>query len=388
MIQGDNRSDGRDAWVVFYRRTFGLATAAVLAYLIYRILEPFFGPLVWAVFLAFLLQPAQRRCTRAFRGRASAASFLLTTITLLLLVGPLTVLGGMFAAQARLLIDKVQAWTASLQISSVQDLENLPFARRVFAWLENNAAVSTEQLREWVSTGAHRALEPLAQMGGQLFLGALGTIGSFTVMLFVLFFLLRDGAEMAGAVLRLVPLPDDRKHRLVHHMKSVTRAVVFGTIATAALQGTLVGVGFALVSLPSPVVFGVAAAVLSVVPFGGTALVWVPAGLWLLFGDERVGAGVFLLVWGSLVVGLADNVVKPMLISGRAEVSTLAVFLGVLGGLAAFGFVGLFLGPLVIALATALLRFADETVGRGHVLPAAAERITEEGGTEPPAPSG
>jgi predicted PurR-regulated permease PerM len=173
-----------------------------------------------------------------------------------------------------------------------------------------------------------------------------------------------------------VPLPEDRKQRLVHHMKTVTRAVVFGTIATAVLQGTLVGIGFAIAGLPSPVVFGVVAAVLSVVPFGGTALVWGPAALWLLFGAEQIGAGVFLLIWGGAVVGLADNVVKPMLISGRAEVPTLAVFLGVLGGLAAFGFVGLFLGPLVIALVIALLRFADETVGSGP-LPEAAARVTE-----------
>jgi predicted PurR-regulated permease PerM len=356
--------DPREAWVVFYRRTFGLVAAALLGYLIFRILQPFFGPLIWATFLAFLLQPAQRRTTALLRGRSSAASFVLTIVTLVLLVGPLTVLGGMFAAQARVLIQKVQAWTTALEISSVQDFENLPMARRLFAWFENNVAITAEQLRDWISTGAQRALEPLAQMGGQLFLGALGTIGSFTVMLFVLFFLLRDGPGMADGLLRLVPLPADRKQRLVHHMESVTRAVVFGTIVTAILQGTLVGIGFAIAGLPSPVVFGVAAAVLSVVPFGGTALVWGPGALWLLFAEQQVGWGIFLLIWGGAVVGLADNVVKPLLISGRAEVSTLAVFLGVLGGLAAFGFVGLFLGPVVIALATALLRFADEAVGK------------------------
>ncbi len=130
--------DPRDAWVVFYRRTFGLAAAALIGYLIYRILEPFFGPLVWATFLAFLLQPAQRRTTALLRGRDSVASFVLTIVTLVLLVGPLTILGGMFAAQARVLIQKVQQWTAALQISSVQDFENLPFTRRAFGWLENN----------------------------------------------------------------------------------------------------------------------------------------------------------------------------------------------------------------------------------------------------------
>jgi predicted PurR-regulated permease PerM len=369
-------SSPADAWVVFYRRAFGLVTAAFLGYLLYRILSPFFGPIVWAVFLAFLLQPAQQRLTRGFGDRPSLAAFVLTIFTLLLLAGPLTILGGMFATQARTLVEKVQAWAAELRIDSVQDLATLPFTQRALSWVSRYVEVSADELRTWVAAGAQRALEPLASMGGQLFLGALGTIGSFTVMLFVLFFLLRDGSRMAASALRLVPLPDDRKQRLVHHMETVTKAVVFGTIATALLQGTLVGIGFALAGLPSPVVFGVLAAMLSVVPFGGTALVWGPGALWLLFGEERVAAGIFLAVWGGAIVGLADNVVKPMLISGRAEVPTLAVFLGVLGGLAGFGFVGLFVGPLVIALVIALLRFADETVGQGP-LPADAARVTE-----------
>lgn len=371
----------RDAWVVFYRRAFGLVTAAFLGYLLYRILSPFFGPLVWAAFLAFMLQPAQQRLARAFRHRPSAAAFVLTIFTLLLLVGPLTILGGMFATQARALIEKLQYWVAELRIDSVQDLATLPMTQRALTWVSRYVEVSADELRTWVAAGAQRALEPLASMGGQLFLGALGTIGSFTVMLFVLFFVLRDGARMAAAAQRLVPLPEDRKQRLVHHMETVTKAVVFGTIATALLQGTLVGIGFAIAGLPSPVVFGVVAAVLSVVPFGGTALVWAPAALWLLFGEERIGAGIFLLVWGGAIVGLADNVVKPMLISGRAEVPTLAVFLGVLGGLAAFGFVGLFVGPLVIALVIALLRFADETVG-ARPAPEAAVRGAADAGTD------
>jgi predicted PurR-regulated permease PerM len=372
----------RDAWVVFYRRAFGVATAALLGYLLYRILSPFFGPIVWAVFLAFLLQPAQQRLTRGFRDRPSAAAFVLTNVTLLLLVGPLTILGGMFATQAKALIERLQTWANELRIDSVQDLASLPFTQRALSWVSRYVDVSADELRTWVAAGAQRALEPLASMGGQLFLGALGTIGSFTVMLFVLFFLLRDGRAMSASTLRLVPLPEDRKQRLVHHMETVTKAVVFGTIATALLQGTLVGAGFAIAGLPSPVVFGVLAAVLSVVPFGGTALVWGPAALWLLFGEERIGAGIFLLIWGGTVVGLADNIVKPMLISGRAEVPTLAVFLGVLGGLAAFGFVGLFVGPLAIALVIALLRFADEIVGQGP-LPEAAVRVTDDAQTNP-----
>lgn len=353
--------DARGAGSMFYRRVFGLAVAVLLGLLLFRIVQPFLAPIAWAIFLAFLLHPLQRHLSARLRGRENVTAFLLTLLTLLLFVGPLSVLGGVFAAQARVLVVSAQSWAQRLRIDSFSDLAALPFAQRSLGWIEQNVAVSADQLRQWIATGAQRVLEPLASMGGQVFLGALGTVASFTVMLFVLFFVLRDGDRMADATLRLVPLEADRKARLLEHMKGVTRAVVFGTVATALLQGLLVGVGFAIAGLPSPVVFGVIAAVLSVVPFGGTALVWGPAAIWL-FVDQQIGYGIFLCVWGAAVVGLADNFVKPMLISGRAEVPTLAIFIGVLGGLAAFGLVGLFLGPLVIALAIALLRFADEVL--------------------------
>jgi predicted PurR-regulated permease PerM len=139
----------------------------------------------------------------------------------------------------------------------------------------------------------------------------------------------------------------------------VTRAVVLGTLLTALLQGTLVGIGFAIVDLPSPVVFGVVAAIVALLPIGGTALVWVPATI-VLAVQGRYGSALFMLLWGALLVGLVDNFLKPLLISGRAEVPTLAAFLGVLGGLAAFGPIGMFLGPVILALAIALVRWAEE----------------------------
>jgi predicted PurR-regulated permease PerM len=166
---------------------------------------------------------------------------------------------------------------------------------------------------------------------------------------------------MYDATLGLVPLAAERKERLAHHMGDVTRAVVFGTLATSILQGISVAIGFALAGLPSPIVFGVLSAVVSVLPVGGTAFVWGPGAAWLL-ATGHTGAGVFLLIWGTLIVGLADNLLRPLLISGRSEVPTLAVFIGVLGGLAAFGMVGMFLGPIVISLAVALVRFADESL--------------------------
>jgi predicted PurR-regulated permease PerM len=132
--------------------------------------------------------------------------------------------------------------------------------------------------------------------------------------------------------------------------------MVFGTGVTALAQGALIAIGFALAGLPSPIVFGVLAALLALVPLAGTPVVWVPAVLVLAL-QERWYAAAFLLVWGGLVATL-DNFLRPMLVSGRAEVGTLTVFIGVLGGVATFGPIGVILGPLVLALVIALIRFA------------------------------
>ena len=345
----------------FYRRVFMLVVVALLGVLLFRIVEPFLAPLAWASVLGYLMHPLQSRLTRRLRGRAGLAAMLLTLLSFAVFIGPLTLLGGAFATQVGLLVGAMQRLVADLQISSLDDLAALPVARDALLWAEGHLAVSADQLRGWLVTVAEQTLQPLAALGGRAFLGALDTVVSFTMMIFLLFFFLRDGPAMYRAALGLVPLDERRKQRLAHHMGDVTRGVVFGTLATAVLQGISVAVGFALVGLPSPVVFGVVAAVLSVLPVGGTAFVWGPGAVWL-FLTGHTGAGVFLLVWGTLIVGLADNLLRPLLISGRSAVPTLAVFVGVLGGLVAFGVVGMFLGPLVIALVIALVRFADESL--------------------------
>jgi predicted PurR-regulated permease PerM len=164
-------------------------------------------------------------------------------------------------------------------------------------------------------------------------------------------------------------MQEDQKARLIDHLAAVTRAMVLGTGLTALIQGTLVGIAFLIVGLPSPLVFAVIALLASLLPFGGTALVWVPAAI-VLAAQGRWGAMIFMIIWGAVLVSLVDNVVRPMLVSGRANVGTLTVFIGVLGGLAAFGAIGLFLGPVVLALIIALIRLFLEVRRAEAVAPA------------------
>ena len=227
-------------------------------------------------------------------------------------------------------------------------------------WIDEKTPLSAAELQQWLVDGARRALEFAVSSGRQVLLGAVGAVIGLLLTLFILYFFFRDGDQMAGRLLRVIPADESRKTRLVAQLSDVIRAVVFGALATALIQGALMGVAFEIAGLPSPVVFGFVTSLVALLPVAGTALVWVPATI-ALYAQGRPGWALFLLLWGALLVGSVDNILKPRLISGRARIATLPVFFGVIGGLAAFGPIGLFAGPLVIALALALLGFVEES---------------------------
>jgi predicted PurR-regulated permease PerM len=342
----------------FYPRVFALIVAAVLGYALILIFAPFIRPIAWAAFLAFLLYPLNLRLRRRFpvRGVAAGVLSLLAPIVILL---PLSALSIAFVAQISVLIQKMQKSAAGLDIKSLSDLQQFPWIARINGWLESHTGISAEQIQSWLVSGTREVLKDAASIGGGFFLGALGSLLGFAIMLFLLFFFLRDGDALLLRLRRLIPLDDVRKERLFSQLSGVTRAIVIGTSVTAILQGMLVGIGFTICSLASPVVFGVLAALFAMLPVGGTALVWGPAAIWL-FVDGRWGFGIFMLAWGLLLSGL-DNVLRPLLISGRARISALAVFIGVLGGIPAFGPIGIIAGPVVLSLALALIEFIEET---------------------------
>ena len=220
--------------------------------------------------------------------------------------------------------------------------------------------MDTTQLQAAAIDATKALLGLFVVTSGSLFASALGTLFNMLMTLFLIFFFLRDWDVMVAATSRLIPLDPRRKESLAGHIAAVTRGVALGSMVTAAVQGALVGIGFLLVGLPSVVVFGVLAAVAALLPVPGTAAVWVPAAI-VLFAQGRMGAAVFMLLWGGLVVvGMSDSFIRPAFVSGQAEMSTLPVFLGLMGGIGAFGAVGIVLGPVLVAIALALLRFAAE----------------------------
>ncbi len=264
-----------------------------------------------------------------------------------------------FAKQAAELAQKLGEYAQSHQIEGFQDVLRLPGVGAVMAWLEAHTAVTADQVQGWMADGAQSVVQFLLARGRSALFGALALVGDLTLTLFVLFFFLRDGDEMAARAKGLIPLEEKRKRSLDRHLQDVTHAVVFGTVITALVQGTLIAIAFWITGLRSPVVFGVLATVASFIPLVGIGLIWVPAAI-VLFAQGIAWKGIFMAVWGGLVAGTADNFLRPALVSGRTEMGTLTVFFGALGGLAAFGFAGLFLGPVVLALALALIQLAEE----------------------------
>jgi predicted PurR-regulated permease PerM len=343
---------------LFYTRVGVLLLSALLLYVVSRIVAPLWQPLLWAVLLGALLAPLNARLARRLGGRPQFASSITTLGVLLLLLLPVLGMVAAVATQAGQLLGRID--TSSLRTQNL-DLSSYPLLARPLQWLDATFGVSLAQIEAWVVAGARKLLEVVASSGGSVVMGAVSTLVSIVLTLFVLFFVLRDGPRFAGSLVRMLPIEPQLRGKLWRHLIEVTRAVFMGIGLTALVQGTLLGIGFAVAGLPSPLVFGVLAVLFALVPFVGTAIMWIPATLWLLTQGEPYWA-IFMAVWGVVVVGGVDNFLRPMLISGRAEVPTLAVFIGVMGGLSAFGFVGLFLGPIVLGLLVALYRFMAETL--------------------------
>jgi predicted PurR-regulated permease PerM len=343
----------------FYRRCFQIAIAALLGYALFKMLDPLLRTVTWAVVLAFSLYPLHEWLTRKLRGRSALSASIITALTPFFVVAPLAVLGVAFAGQVARLVTYVRGHPAVSFRDVLDRVTTYPMIGHAVGWVRENVPVSFDQVQGWLTNSVETLLKSVASMGGGVALGVFGTLVSFFLMLFMLFYFLNDGRAMLAAVTRLIPVERGRRAQLLKYLGAVTRAVVFGSVATALIQGVLIGIGFAIVDLASPLVFGVLGAITSFLP-GGSSMVMVPAMLYVGF-TGRWGAAIFLACWTAML-WIVENVLRLMLTKHQAQVSTLAIFLGAIGGAAAFGIVGLLVGPVLLSFAVALVRFATESL--------------------------
>jgi predicted PurR-regulated permease PerM len=321
-----------------------------LSVLVYQVMSHFVVPVAWAAILAYITWPLHRRIAKLLGGRDTLAALTTTLLLSALIVAPLVWIGFLLQAEIAGVYDRLPRW--------LEQKPALPgFAARIpylGAELERLLA-PFDDLRALLR---ERAAPWLRRFSGWL-PGMLGDVGYHLAMLgfslLTLFFLYRDGPDVNRQV-RLV-LHRALGARLDGYMlatKTTLKAVVYGIVLTAIAQGGMAGVGYWATGVEAPILLSLITMFFALVPFG-TPLAWGAVSLWLLAGGHG-WAGFSLALWGSLVVSWVDNIVRPLVISGATRIPFLLVFFGVLGGLAHFGLIGLFLGPVVLAIALAVWR--------------------------------
>jgi predicted PurR-regulated permease PerM len=315
----------------------------VTGYLTYLVIEPFLASLAWAAVFAMLFHPVHARLAGRIGPNRSALAT--TVMTGLLIVAPAVMLVSVIAREVPQVITYVQK--ASLAAPERLD--------RVWQTVTARSPIALpKDPAELLRTGLERGLSFLAPRAGAVVADVFATVGSLFVMLFSLFFLLRDGASLGGRIRDLLPLAEEERDRLINDTRDLVIASVGAGLLVAATQGTIGGIAFWLLGFNAPVFWGVAMSFCAVIPVVGSALIWVPGALWLFFSGEIV-RGVILVAIGALAIGMVDNILRPILLAGRTSASGLVVFLGLLGGVSAFGFIGLVLGPIVLVTAGSLL---------------------------------
>jgi predicted PurR-regulated permease PerM len=323
-------------------------------YLTFLVLKPFLMPIAWAAVFAMMFYRVQLELSSKIG--ANRAALVITLIAGLLIVAPAVMIASVLAREVPQAVDYIQqaSLTAPRQIERVWDIIR---SRSPFSLPEDPALL----LRE----GLQRALMFLAPRAGAVVADVFATLGSLVVMLFVLFFMLRDGHIFGRELRNLLPFPAKECDRLIRDTRDLVVASVGAGLLVAAAQGTIGGVAYWLLGISAPVFWGVVIAFCSLIPVVGAGLVWAPTALVLML-TGHIGRGVILVVVGVLGISMADNILRPLLLSGRTSVSGLVIFLGLLGGVSAFGFIGLVLGPIILVTAGSLLRM----FARPHVVDA------------------
>jgi predicted PurR-regulated permease PerM len=316
----------------------------LLGYLAYQIFEPFLSPLAWAAIIVVLTYPLYERLARRWTpGRAALLSTV--SVTLLLIVPMLFVLSA-FVKQAVVAVRSVQLGV---------ELGHYSWVNHLWERIQNRfPGLIPSDLGSAIQNYAEQAAGFAAARAGAILRNSVRFLLDMTFTILAMFYFYRDGRAIVNRIRNGLPFEDAQRTRVVADTHSLIFATVFSSLAAAGMHGIIGALIFSLTGIQSPIFWGVLMGFFSFIPLIGTALIWVPLALSLFLGGHVV-AGIVLSAVCSLLIGIMDNVMRPMIISGRAEMNTLLVFIGVLGGIEVFGLLGVVLGPIIVAIAATLL---------------------------------
>jgi predicted PurR-regulated permease PerM len=348
------RERRRISILIFYGTVF------LLGYLAYRIVEPFLVEIGWAVVLTICLDPIQARLRP--RLGPTRTAFVLTVLVLVLLVLPVAFAGSALLNEGQQVANDLRSQLEDKGGAGAWLHAGWEWVRAKLPFLPPEQEAITR-----VSAEVGNVAGFMASRAGGLLKGVAAFVFNLVITLGILFFLLRDSDAFAVGLRKLLPFHPEQNELLLHLSRDLVSASVTATLVIAAVQGLVGGVTFAILGIPGAAVWGLIMGILSFLPLVGATLVWLPASVWLVLSGS-IGKGIALLLVGILIMGNVDNVVRPLLLSGKTRMNTLVMLLSLLGGVSAFGFIGIVLGPLVAAMITALA----ETYLRGADVPATA----------------
>jgi predicted PurR-regulated permease PerM len=334
----------------WFRRLLVAGLILGILLLTFSVLRPFIVPLIWGGILAYVSWPLNQRLLRVTRQRPGLAALCTTLIVTAAIIVPLVWLVLMVQVEATRAYGEVQAFLAS-NPTLPEPLRNLPWIGATLDdWLRRLASDPASIRQQFMGLLEQSSLEATRLIGG---------VGRNVAKLFFavlsMFFLLRDGPRVlaeARAILEGILGPTVRDY--LDAVGSTTQAVVYALILGALAQGVVAGLGYALFGVQAPVLLGALTVLIALIPFGAP-VVWVSLGVWMMLTGE-LWQGVGLLLWGVLLVSWMDNIVRPLVISNATRMPFLLVVFGVLGGVLAFGLVGLFIGPVLLAVSLAIWR--------------------------------
>jgi predicted PurR-regulated permease PerM len=337
------------------RLSLALASLAIVLIGAVKVLLPFVNPILWALVLGSATWPMFRWFDQNFGGRTNIAAVVTTLVVTLVVLLPFVVIGLLLASEIPAALERVRDWLEAEGSGLPDWAARIPAVEELV--LKFKQGLTTEEGRRELLLRGAGPVERLYAIGKNVLRNLLDA----TITIFTLFFVYRDGASLEREVRALMErIGVGRGAQILQAVRETVRAVFFGWLLTAAAQGLVAMLGYKLAGLPSPVLLGIATGFAAVIPFG-VSLVWIPS-IAILVGDGRWGAALFLGIWSLAVVGLIDNVLRPLFISGPSKIPFILVFFGVLGGLVTFGLLGLVLGPVFLAILLALWRQGREAM--------------------------
>jgi predicted PurR-regulated permease PerM len=352
-------------------RSFLYLLLALLGVALVAIVLPFHGTLLWALVIALLFTPLHRRLMRRLSGRSTPAALLTLSVVVLIVVLPLVLVGVGVTNELSVLYEQVQSGQIRPETWVGRMFDSLPAS--VAGLLERVGVVDVQVLER-------RLLALLDETARFIGAGVLRygqntfeLVASLFIMLYVVFFLLRDGARLAATLRDALPVASQHQRELLDKFSTVIRATVKGNLLVALLQGCLGGLALWVLDIRAALLLAVLMAFLSLLPAVGAALVWGPVAVYLV-SDGRLAAAAGLVAWGVLVIGLVDNLLRPVLVGRDTHLPDWVVLMATLGGMAVFGINGFVMGPLIVAMFLAVWHillpgWRETPRGRDDVVP-------------------